>query len=89
VSRSSDLLKAAADYLDDGGDPFGLSFLSENGVASDECLDLADSLAMGARLVAWGMEHPLEAAAFLSSGSAGMALDATTRAMAKINLSQT
>jgi hypothetical protein len=87
VSRSSDLLKAAADYLDDGGNPLELLFLSENEVTFDECGDLADSLAMGARLVAWAMEHPREAAAFLSNGSAGMALDACTRAMAGINLS--
>jgi len=87
VSRSSELLKAAAEALDDGRDPLNSAFLDEHGVTLDECYDLAESLAMGGRLIAWAMENPVQAAAFAANGSAGMAMDALTRAMAKINLS--
>jgi hypothetical protein len=86
MSRSAQLLKAAADALERGEDPLHFSFLSEHDVESGECLDLADSLALGARLIAWAMENPLKAAAFARNGSAGIALDEITRAMSKIKI---
>ncbi len=63
MSRSVDLLKAAADALEDGRDPFAESWLADNGVTYGECMDLGESLATGARLLAWAIEHPNEAAA--------------------------
>lgn len=51
AERKVTLLKKAAAALDNGEDPFSTSFLSENDVTLDECGDLADSLALGARLL--------------------------------------
>lgn len=87
MSRSSELLKAAAAALEDGRDPLHNSFLCEHEVTLDECYSLAEYLAIGGRLIAWAMENPKQAAAFASSGSAGMALGTVTELMAKINLS--
>lgn len=61
MSRTSDLLHSAAEALEDGQDPLATPFLAEHGVTYDECMDLADLLAMGARLTAWALEHPDEA----------------------------
>lgn len=52
VRRSRGLLLAAADSLEDGGDPFGADFLYDHGVNKPERLDLGDHLAIGARLFA-------------------------------------
>jgi len=86
MTRMTDLLKNAADALDEGEDPLALSFLSEHDVTLDECYDMAFKLAAGARLIAWATEHPREAAKFIEAGLAGMAMDAITRAMAVVNL---
>jgi hypothetical protein len=83
MSRMSDLLTKAADALDEGDDPFGINFLSENDVTSTECLDMADKIAFGARMMAWVTEHPRDAAKFLEAGSAGMALNAITEALGR------
>jgi hypothetical protein len=88
MSRSSELLKAAAAHLENGGDPFH-EFLADNDVTIDECFDLADSLAMGARLIAWAMENPRQAGIAARGGADFMKMDAITRALAKINLSAT
>lgn len=58
MSRTSELLKAAASALEDQRDPFDGSFLTEHEVTLDECMDLADSLAIGARLYAGPEEQP-------------------------------
>lgn len=58
MSRSTDLLRKAAKALDDGQDPLMNPFLSENDVPLDECFDLAERLALGARLVAQAFEEP-------------------------------
>jgi len=58
MSRMTDLVKAAADALDDGQDPFHGAFLLDNGVTLDECFTLSELLAVGARLVAFGLENP-------------------------------
>jgi hypothetical protein len=52
MSRESELLKIAADRLEDGRDPLAGAFLAEQQVTYDECLDLAGALATGARLYA-------------------------------------
>jgi hypothetical protein len=62
MSRKTDLLKAAAEALDDMRDPFSTDFLVEHGVTADECMDLSEWLATGARMV-------LDATRDLSSGS--------------------
>lgn len=53
--RSADLLKAAVEALEDGRDPLTNSFLTDNEVTLDECYDLADNLALGARIVMTGL----------------------------------
>jgi hypothetical protein len=73
MRRMAQLLNKAAGALDAGEDPFSFSFLSEHDVTSTECLDMADLVAFGARLMAWVTEHPRDAAKFLEAGSAGMA----------------
>jgi hypothetical protein len=83
VSRSSTLLIAAADALERGEDPLALHFLNEHDVEAGECLDLADSLAIGARLLAWVMENPKQAATFARTGLNGMHLEMVTDALAK------
>ena len=83
MRRMTELLNKAADALDAGEDPFHFSFLSENDVTSTECLDLADKIAFGARMMAWVTENPRDAAKFLEAGSAGMALNAITDALSR------
>jgi hypothetical protein len=83
MSRMAQLLTKAADALEAGEDPFGFNFLSENDVTSTECLDMADKIAFGARVMAWVTENPRDAAKFLEAGSAGMALNAITEALAR------
>jgi len=48
---------AAADALEGGDDPFRASFLAEHDVTSAECINLARQLALGARIVAEGLNH--------------------------------
>jgi hypothetical protein len=55
---SSDLLRSAAEALDNGEDPFGAAFLGEHGVTADQCMALAQQLAIGARMVARAIERP-------------------------------
>ena len=58
MSRQSELLRKAADALDDGQIPLMNPFLADNEVTFDECMDMAELLAEGARLIAWAMENP-------------------------------
>jgi hypothetical protein len=85
MSRSSELLKAAAAALEDGNDPFARSFLVEHDVTFDECMDMADSLALGATLIAWAMEHPKEAVAAARGAGTGLKHHAFMRAMDRLN----
>jgi hypothetical protein len=55
---SADLLRKAADALDDGRDPLANPFLADNDVTLDQCYSLAGQLAIGARVVAEGIENP-------------------------------
>lgn len=55
---SAELLRLAATALEDGRNPLASPFLSDNDVTLDQCLSLADQLAIGARIVAGGIEHP-------------------------------
>jgi hypothetical protein len=52
------LLREAADALDEGTDPFSTGWLSEHEVTMDQCMNLAKQLAIGARIVARGIEKP-------------------------------
>lgn len=56
--KSTELLRAAAEALDDGRDPLTLPFLSENEVTADQCFALANQLALGARMVAKALSQP-------------------------------
>ena len=85
MSRSSELLTAAADALEDGQIPLMNPFLSEHDVTFDECMDMADSLALGARIVAWALENPKLAVAAASGAGIGLQHHFFTEAMAKLN----
>lgn len=56
--KTPDLLRKAADALDDGIDPFSRAFLAEHGVTLDEAQLLGSMLARGARLIARAVEDP-------------------------------
>lgn len=58
MTRRTELLMAAADALESGDDPFSGAFLGEHEVTSDECINLAQQLAIGARVVARGLDSP-------------------------------
>jgi hypothetical protein len=58
----SQLLRAAAEALDDQRDPLTEPFLTDNGVTYDQMLGLAEQLSIGARIVAYGLDHPQSAA---------------------------
>lgn len=51
MTRSDQLLSAAASALDDGVDPLAEGFLIEHDVTLTECYSLAESLALGARVL--------------------------------------
>jgi hypothetical protein len=84
--RQSELLNQAAAAMEDGRDPFDLAFLCEHDVTLDECYDMAEWLAIGARIVAWAIDNPRQAAHFASSGTNGMMLDIITETLSKIDL---
>jgi hypothetical protein len=54
-------LIAAAEALENGEDPFSGGFLSEHEVTSGECINLARQCAIGARIVARGLDDPRSA----------------------------
>ena len=85
MSRMADLLDKAADALDEGIDPLAPGFLAANEVTLGECYDLADKLAMGARLISWATRNPKQAAAFARDGTDGMGMEAITRLLAAMN----
>jgi hypothetical protein len=58
MSSSAELLRKAAEALEAGEDPFNDNFLSRNEVTFDQCMSLGQQLAIGARIVAEGIEHP-------------------------------
>jgi hypothetical protein len=55
------LLREAAVALDEGTDPFSTNWLSEHDVTFDQCMSLAQQLAIGARIVAAGIDKPRSA----------------------------
>jgi hypothetical protein len=85
MSRSSELLKAAADTLDDGRDPLTTPFLGDHDVTLDECFDLAEWLALGARLMAWAIENPGHAKTAVSGATDAMRMDIIVRVLRKLN----
>ena len=58
---TAELLRLAADALDDGRDPLTTPFLSEHEVTLDDCFTLAGQLALGARIVAKAIDSPRSA----------------------------
>lgn len=85
MSRSSELLKLAADALVDGRDPLTLPFLSDHDVTLDECYDLAEWLAVGAQLMAWVIENPRQARSAISGATDAMKMDFIIRALRKMD----
>jgi len=55
---SSELLRRAAEALDEGTDPFSQGFLAEHDVTFDQCMALSKQLAIGARMMARAIEKP-------------------------------
>jgi hypothetical protein len=55
---TAELLRKAAEALDKGEDPFNGSFLADNDVTFDQCMTLAENLAIGARIAAVAIEKP-------------------------------
>ena len=86
MSRATQILKDAADALEEGTDPFNPAWLAEHDVTFEECMNLGEELAMGARLLAWALDHPAEARAILNAGNTGLRTHYFMRAMEKINL---
>ena len=58
MASSSELLRLAADALDDSMDPFSPAFLGEHDMMSGQCAALGRQLAIGARMVAQAIERP-------------------------------
>jgi hypothetical protein len=84
MSRSSELLKAAADALDDGRNPLDTSFLTEHQVTLYECVDLAEWMAIGAALMAWAIENPRQARTAVAGATDAMRMDIITRVLRKL-----
>jgi hypothetical protein len=58
MRRSAELLILAADALDDHTSPFCDEFLTKHEVTFDQCMSLSEQLAIGARIMAHGVENP-------------------------------
>ncbi len=58
MASSAELLRRAAAALDDGQIPLVNPFLADNDGTLDQCFSLAEHLALGARIVAAGIENP-------------------------------
>ncbi len=61
-------------------------FLSDHDVTFDECMDMAEYLALGARLIAWAIENPKLVVAAAQGAGIGLQHHVFTEAMAKLNL---
>lgn len=85
MSRSSELLKLAADALDDGRDPLAEPFLSDHAVTLDEVYSLAGWLSAGAALMAWAIENPKHARTAVEGATNAMRMDVITRVLRKLN----
>lgn len=85
MSRQAELLRKAADALDDGQIPLMNPFLADNDVTFDECMDMAGLMAEGARLIAWAMDNPKAAAAVVQGAGLGLKHHAFMVAMEKLN----
>ena len=55
---TAELLRKAAAALERGESPLTTPFLGDNDVSLDQCFTLAEQLAIGARIVAAGIERP-------------------------------
>lgn len=55
---TAELLRKAAEALDDGDSPLDNRFLAENDVSLDQAHALAGQLATGARFMALAIRHP-------------------------------
>ena len=86
MSRHTDLLKKAGDALADGRDPFATDFLVENEVTLDEVYSLSELMAIGTRIVAWGLEHPEQAVAALNGAQLQGAYEALRAGLAKVTV---
>jgi hypothetical protein len=58
LRKSAELLLAAAESLDNYNSPFCDEFLTKHEVTFDQCMALSQQLAIGARIMARGVESP-------------------------------
>ncbi|WP_431881687.1 hypothetical protein [Micromonospora chalcea] len=84
MSRTIELLNAAADALDDGQDPFHESFLIEHDVTAAECYALSEQLALGARVMAWAIANPAAASAAVNGAHLHATYEAIGRGLDKV-----
>jgi hypothetical protein len=82
TNRTTSLLRAAAEALEDGRDPLANPFLADNEVTLHEAYTLADQLATGARIFAWAIEHPAQARGALDGAHVSAAYEALNQALA-------
>lgn len=82
-TRLIDLLNHAADAMENGQDPFDHGFLGEHAVTLDECFTMAELIALGARLVAFGLENPKVARGALNGAHMAAAYQALNNSLAK------
>jgi len=85
MSRMPDLLREAADALDDGRIPLMNPFLSEHDVSFEECMNMADFLALGARLMAWVVENPKHAAVAFQGAADSVSMTVITETLRRMN----
>jgi hypothetical protein len=58
MRHSAELLLAAAEALENHSDPLSEWFLTKYEVTLDQAMSLSEQLAIGARIMAHGIEHP-------------------------------
>ena len=74
MERRNQILLAAAEWLDDGRQPFCDEFLIEHEVTLDECFALSSQLALGARMVVNTMQDALRGGVFAQSAGMSIAM---------------
>lgn len=79
--RTTDLLRSAADAFLDGRDPFGESWLAENKVTFNECMDMSDAIGVilkGFCSLPPGLKHLFLAGGAISGGTPAELVETAT-----------
>jgi hypothetical protein len=88
TNRTTSLLRAAAEALEDGRDPLANPFLADNEVTLHEAYALAGQLATGARILAWAIEHPAQARAALDGAHTIAVYEALNTTLAEMTAAE-